>query len=398
MIYTAEGTAEVRATSALLAAHRMMPRVPACLLAPSDPEHLLSSILASRSRPARRAALSDPQHHLEASQPQPPALPGGTGLDDTTDGGDPRGRRRRTRFAAVAVATLVVALIAAEGSRAQPATASTVPSLSYGLGDLAESTPDELPDASATLRDLADAARETPEPVRTGTVQHVVAQEWLAETTGPGPGSPEQTTVVYPTVTERWLAADGSGLITQRRTAAVSYDGAIDTEAGPSPAGELSSDVVVPGTFDDVAALSREPAALAADLLGRSPAECLLDGWSGYCLTEQVQSYFGSGVVPQDLAGAFWDMLAQQPTVRLLGPTTDRAGREGTAVAVEAPKIPEDPSDDESVLVLIVSEETGQMLATETLTLRSELLGVTSPTVTGFSAIPLSEYTTEVGR
>lgn len=291
-----------------------------------------------------------------------------------------------------------MALVAAEGSRAQPATASTVPSLSYGLGDLAESTPDELPDASATLRDLADAARETTEPVRTGTVQHVVAQEWLAETTGPGPDSPEQTTVVYPTVTERWLAADGSGLITQRRSAAVTYDGSIDTEAGPSPAGELSSDVIAPGTFDDVARLPREPAALAADLLGRSPAECRLDGWSGYCLTEQVQSYFGSGVVPHDLAGAFWDVLSEEPTVRLLGPTTDRAGREGTAVAVATPKIPEDPSDDESVLVVIVSEETGQMLSTETLTLRSEVFGVTSPTVTGFSAVTLSEYTTEVGR
>ena len=300
-------------------------------------------------------------------------------------------------IAAVAAVALVVALVAAEGSRAQPAAASTIPSLSYGVGDLAESSLDELPDASATLRGLADAARETPEPVRTGTVQHVVAQEWLGET-GPAPDGSGQATSVYPTVTERWLAADGSGLITQRRAAAVTYDGAINTEAGPSLAGELSSDAVLPGTFDDVARLPEDPAALAADILGRSSAECSLDDWKGYCLTEQVQTYFGSGVVPQDFTGAFWDMLAQQPTVRLLGPTTDRAGREGTAVAVEAPKIPEDPSDDESVLVLIVSEETGQLLATETLTLRSDLLGVTSPTVTGFSAITLSEYTTEVGR
>lgn len=102
--------------------------------------------------------------------------------------------------------------------------------------------------------------------------------------------------------------------------------------------------------------------------------------------------------MPQDLAGAFWDALAQQPSVRLLGPTTDRAGRDGTAVAVATPTIPEDPSDDASVLVLIVSEETGQLLSTETLTLRSDLLGITSPTVTGFSAITLSEYTTEAGR
>lgn len=395
MSHTAEGATEVRATSALLVAHRMMPRVPACLLVPSDPEALLSSILASSPRPSRPAAVQDDRG---GPAPHRRAAFGETGPEGTAEHGDLGRRRRQTRFVAVAAVALAVALVAAEGSRAQPATASTVPSLTYGLGDLAETAPDELPGASATLRDLADAARETPEPGRTGTVQHVVAQEWLAETTSPRPGSAEQSTVVYPTVTERWLAADGSGLITQRRAAAVTYDGAIDTEAGPSPAGELSSDRVDPGTFDDVARLPREPAALAADLLGRSPAECSLDGWAGYCLTEQVQSYFGSGVVPQDLAGAFWDVLSEEPTVRLLGPTTDRAGREGTAVAVEVPKIPEDPSDDQSVLVVIVSEETGQMLSTETLTLRDELLGITSPTVTGFSAITLSGYTTEVGR
>ncbi|WP_268793442.1 CU044_5270 family protein [Sanguibacter sp. Leaf3] len=375
----------------------MVPRVPDCLLLPPDPEQLLSRILESRPQPARRASLPAPQRRQGAPAPHRPSPPDSTALVGTSEHRWQPGRRRGTMIAAVAAVALVVALVAAEGSRAQPAAASTIPSLSYGVGDLAKSSLDELPDASATLRGLADAARETPEPVRTGTVQHVVAQEWLGET-GPAPDGSGQATSVYPTVTERWLAADGSGLITQRRAAAVTYDGAINTEAGPSLAGELSSDAVLPGTFDDVARLPEDPAALAADILGRSSAECSLDDWKGYCLTEQVQTYFGSGVVPQDLTGAFWDMLAQQPTVRLLGPTTDRAGREGTAVAVEAPKIPEDPSDDESVLVLIVSEETGQLLATETLTLRSDLLGVTSPTVTGFSAITLSEYTTEVGR
>jgi len=397
VIYTAEGTAEVRATSALLAAYRMMPRVPACLLAPSDPERLLTSILASSPRQTGRVTVPAQRDHRQAPAPHRPAAPGETWLEGSAERGDQRGWRHRTRFAAVAAVTLLVALVAVEGSRAQPAAASTIPSLTYGLGDLAGSSPDELPDASATLRDLADAARATPEPVRSGTVQHVLAQEWLGET-GPAPDGSGQTTSVYPTVTERWLAADGSGLITQRRGAAVTYDGTIDPDAGPSSAGELSSDLVLPGTFDDVARLPRDPAALAADILERSSSECSLDAWAGYCLTEQVQSYFGSGVVPQDLAGAFWDVLSQEPTVRLLGPTTDRAGREGMAVAVEAPKIPEDPSDDESLLVLIVSEETGQMLSTETLTLHSDLFGVTSPTVTGFSAITLSEYTTEVGR
>lgn len=392
-----EGATEVRATSALLAAHRMMPRVPASLLVSTDPEHLLSSILASRTVPGRRAALPALLHHQGAPSAHRPGVTGETGLGGTAERCERPRRRRRTSLAAVAAATLVVALVAAEGSRAQPATASTVPALSYGLGDLAESTPDELPDASTTLHDLADTARETPEPARAGTVQHVLAQEWLGET-GPTPDGLGQTTAVYPTVTERWLASDGSGLITQRRAAAVTYDGAIDPEAGPSAGGAFASDMFVPGTFDEVDRLPRDPAGLTADLLGRTAAECSLDSWVGYCLTDQVQSYFESGVVPQDLAGAFWDALAQQPSVRLLGPTTDRAGRDGTAVAVATPTIPEDPSDDASVLVLIVSEETGQLLSTETLTLRSDLLGITSPTVTGFSAITLSEYTTEAGR
>lgn len=372
MRLSTQGTTDVLAARALLASLGMSPRVPASLVTQTDPERLLSTILATpRTRPST------------------------TGTTGTT--GTAR-HRRRTSVAAVAATTLLVALLAGASSQAAPARASTLAPLSYGLGDLAESAPGDLPDAGATLRGLAEAARTTPEPVRDGSVQHVVAHEWLSETSVPASGEAEATTDVYPTVTARWLAADGSGLVTQRRDAAVTYDGTIDTAAGPSPAGALASDIVAPGTFDDVARLPRDPGALAADLLGRSPVECSLDGWSGYCLTEAIQSTFGSGVVPQDLAGAFWEALSREPTVRLLGPTTDRAGRTGTAVAVSVPKIPDDPSTDESVLVVIVSGETGQMLSTETLTLHSDLLGITSPTVTGFSAVTVSEYTTEVGR
>lgn len=363
----------------LLREHDMLPEVPDALLARGGAEQLLNRVLASA--------------------PPTSALADGT-VEPRRAGRPAAGRSRRTTaLSAAAAAVLVVALVGTQTTRPTTATAATLPSLDYALASPAETAAADLPDARAALLDLAAAARASDDPARDGQVQHLVAQEWLLETTVGAHPDAVLDSAVYPTVTERWFSPDGSGLITQQRTAAVTYDGAVDPEARPSTGGPVSSDTLLPGTVDASVndRLPRGADALAAQLLELSPVECSLEGWSGYCLSQQVQDAFLTSVVPQDLAGAFWEVLADEPTVRLLGDTTDRVGRDGTAFLVPAPTISGQPPGEDSALVLVVAPSTGQLLSSETLTYRSDLLGIDEPTVTGFSAVTTSTYTRTVG-
>lgn len=427
---SAEGAAAVADARALLTEHGLVPAVPRALL--SDPEALLGRILATprtSHAPARRTHLAGPARRPHPSQDAQVSR-GAHSSDlvrDRTDGTDGtitagsrprartaplsgtpgpaarrprRGARRRTVLASFGVVALVLVLAAAQGTSAQPATATPLPSLAYGLADPTTTDPSDLPDARGALLELATAARGASAPGGSGTVQHVVAQEWLSETTTVGPRPADSTTAIYPTVTDRWVAADGSGQITQRRSAAVLPDGSLDTAAGPSSGGASSTDTFLAGTMDATSGttLSRDPGTLTAELLATSYAECDLATWEAFCLVDQVQSQFLTGVVSPDLTEAFWTVLAEQPDVGLLGTTTDRIGRAGTAIAVAVPTVPEETSDERAVLVLVISEKTGQMLSTEQITVHSDTLGITEPRVVGFSAITRSELTTEVGR
>lgn len=368
----------------LLREHGMLPDVPDALLARTDTEALLSRILASDP------STTSLDTRLDA-----------TAQDAASRAGRAGGRGgRATMLSAVAAAVLVVVLVGTQTSRPATATAATLPSLDYALASPAETAAADLPDARSALLGLAATARGTAQPTPDGLVQHLVTQEWLLETTVDGTPGAALDTAVFPTVTEQWVAPDGSGQIDQRRTAAVNYDGTLDPEAGQSAGGSESSEPLLPGSRDASAneRLPRGTEALAAALLETSPAECALDGWSGYCLGERVQGAFLTSVVPQDLAGAFWEVLAGEPTVRLLGDTTDRVGRDGTAFVVPVPTISGQPGGEDSALVLVVSPETGQLLSSENLTFRSDLLGIDEPTVTGFSAVTTSAYTRETGR
>lgn len=382
---------ELTALRDLLQEHDLLPDVPDALLADSDAEQLLSAILAS---PAGATSLAQP--HLAPPHLAPVSGP------PTRRRGDRRSERparRRSLLSVAAAAVLVLALVGTQSTRPAPATAATLPSLQYTLAptdDAAAPAGTDLPAASGTLLELAATARSATTPAQVGRVQHVVTQEWVAETTD---AATDQSTAVYPTVTERWVSPDGSTQVSQRRAPAVTYDGSLDPGAKASAGGPESTDTFLPGHNDPAASrqLSRDPEVLTDQLLAASTAQCDLDGWAGYCLAEQVQEAFLWTVVPDDLAGAFWEALSEQPSVELLGTTTDRVGRTGTAVAVDVP-VDGRPDGEEAKLVLVISPDDGQLLATEQLTLRSALLGVDEPTVTAFRAITSSGYTTSAGR
>lgn len=361
----------------LLRQHGMVPDVPDALLARQDAERLLRQVLES-----------------------PPGAPGRLTESAVARHQTGRAVRRGRSLSAAAAAVLVVALLGVQTTRPDSATAATPPLLDYTRASSTDIAADDLPDAHDALLDLAAVARSTPEPARGGPVQHVVAQEWLLETTIDASRGAEPENALYPTRTDLWVSPDGSGQVTQRRSAAVTYDGMLDPDAGPSTGGSASTDEHPAGTWDATLdeRLPRDPVALATHLVDTGATECALDGWSGYCLGEQIQSRFLGSVVPQDLAASFWEVLAAEPTVRLLGETEDRLGRDGTAFLVPVPTLSGPSRDESSALVLVVSPETGQLLSTETLTTRSVLLGIDEPTVTGFSAVTSSGYTQEVGR
>lgn len=368
---------EVTELRSLLRGHGMIPDVPDALLARHDADRLLREVLES-----------------SPGAPSPRTV-------GTVVGREPvRAVGRGRWLSAVAAAALVVALVGAQTAHPAPATAATPPLLDFTRATPSDIAADDLPDAHDALLDLAAVARSTPEPARDGLVQHVVAQEWLLETTITATRGAEPENALYPTRTELWVSPDGSGQVAQQRSAAVTYDGMLDPDARPSTGGSESSDELPPGTWDATLdeQLPRDPGTLATRLIDTAATECSLDGWSGYCLGEQIQSTFLSSVVPQDLAGSFWEVLAAEPTVRLLGETEDRLGRAGTAFLVSAPTLSGQPQVEDSALVLVVSPETGQLLSSETLTTRSALLGIDEPTVTGFSAVTRSGYTQEVGR
>ncbi len=94
-----------------------------------------------------------------------------------------------------------------------------------------------------------------------------------------------------------------------------------------------------------------------------------------------VISLHQSYVVPPALTAALWEVLAQEPSVRLVGATHDRLGREAIAFMTRAP-------DGASQQLLLADPETGAYLGEEkVLVEKLDGVGFTPPAVTSFSAI-----------
>lgn len=389
---------DVEELRALMREHHLLPEIPTELLAPtpaagSPRTETDGAGVSTGTRPADHAtAASEVMLARILATPRPAARPehaaaGGTvgpATGGRTGRGDrPRGLSRRTALLAVAAATAVVAVVVPQITSPSDAVAGGAPPLTYSLGTPAEAWGTSLPSAHDALGDLAEVAGDAPDLPRTGDVQRIDLYSWASEydaSTG------EST--VYPTGEQRWLAADGSTRVDQRRADPVTYDGQIDTTSGPSAAGAESSDSMPPGTLDPTAVsdLPTDPDELGAALLAQMPEGLATrPGQDDVILAQSVVQQYQFTVVPQDVASGMWSALAEYPSVRLVGDTTDRLGRPGVAVAV--PDTLNEESGFEAVLVLIISPTDGQLMGTEQVTLTSPLLDVDEPTVTDFTAI-----------
>jgi len=138
-----------------------------------------------------------------------------------------------------------------------------------------------------------------------------------------------------------------------------------------------------------VAQLPREPQQLADALKaqwgGRYDDQSLLYG---------IVSLYQTHVVPDDLAGAIWQLLSTNPAIRDLGETTDRIGRPAHAFAFES--FPKDRHND-SFDLLLVSPETGRLIGWEWVAVNDATHNITEPTVLGFTVWLESKFVENVG-
>ncbi|WP_448060930.1 CU044_5270 family protein [Cellulomonas hominis] len=296
----------------------------------------------------------------------------------------------RSRWLAAA-AVIVVVVIVGYGvlHSAPPAMAGTPRGLTYSMAG-----PDELSGAVSADGALLAAARVAGGGAgtsRPGTVQFVATYGWLLDV------SDDADPSVYPTLTERWLAQDGSGRVEQTRSPALGLDGRLASGDRPIEGGADASDVFPAGTFDATmtAGLPLDPEHLRTALLSTvdcAPSDPDARG-AAECLVHAIERLYASHVVPGDLAAAIWTVLAGEVDVKDMGTTHDRLGRPVWAVGLAS--APGDPQ--QVTTVLLVSQETGGLVATETVTLRDETLAVDRATVTAFQTWQTAAWVQAVG-
>ncbi|NTW42092.1 MAG: hypothetical protein HGA44_19815, partial [Cellulomonadaceae bacterium] len=316
--------------------------------------------------------------------PQQQRRPGGR-----SDGVRPQATARTARYGSRILAVLATCAVLVVGlwwgQDHQVASAAGPTMLSY-----AEASPDDVlagdaPSASDALTALAAAAAARTDPPRAGDVQYIEHFGWWLE---------ESTTTsdVYPTHLRMWLAPDGTTTTHSVRDLAIEDLSSLE---GKIPDGTTQHDElteVLPQVVADPnlpAHLPRDPAALRQAVVAEYGASnCTGTERLAACLVSYAASLHTQYVVPADLDAALWQMLAEEPGVRLLGGVTDRAGRAGVAIGYRQREI-----GLTFVNVLIISPANGSVLGSEDVTYEPEKPGE----LMALDLLLTSEWTTQTG-
>ena len=229
-------------------------------------------------------------------------------------------------------------------------------------------------DASSRLQQLATSVRAFPaSSAPPSAYEYVKTQGWYLNTTVAG-GQPT-TSAVVPVVVQRWRAPDGSGR--ERITAGTvePTDSAIDpatvvpTSDRTLAAGELAAMYQLP--------LPADEKTLQAVLAAGHPAE----NGPAETLIAVADLYKDLPVEDPAVRATLLDLVAQLPSLQLVGATTDRLGRPGVAVAIDSTLggLP-------NRRTLIFDATSGQLLADEgTLTQSAGKLNVRVPCVIDYT-------------
>jgi hypothetical protein len=186
------------------------------------------------------------------------------------------------------------------------------------------------------------AARQRTSKPTSGPYAYVKTTGWYV-TVGQGPGVGQ----VFPQTTQSWLRPDGSGLVINT-TGAGSHRTVDDLHIGHGP---------------QLFRLSRNPSILARQLavghpLSDGPQERLV----AFTDTASQQP------IPPAAEATILRLIAQTPHLVNRGTVSDREGRPGVAVSLDAPRLGNE-------FTLILSPHTGQLLGMEQTALRNTAKG-----------------------
>ncbi|TLP66538.1 CU044_5270 family protein [Microbispora triticiradicis] len=292
-------------------------------------------------------------------------------------------RRRVLAVAGGAVAAASIAGIARMLPGDQPAARiPTVAMLAYQQMKGESLMPGSLPPARSILLKLAEAAEQQPNVTKPADARYTYLQlnEWHLNVAVAGG---HVSTSIVPTVTELWTPISATDMVRRVQrpgTPIVTGYGSAETAAAVTGA-RMSDEEFPPGAVlmsPSPDELPLEAAALRRALLPteRVPADVSeVDQ-----LVEAVLNLYSERNVPPRLAAALWRMLADEPGLRALGDTTDRAGRAGQAIALDLVRgLPKR-------LVFIIDPKTGHLNSSEEiLTKDAGKLNVTIPAVIGYT-------------
>ncbi|MET0888254.1 MAG: CU044_5270 family protein [Mycetocola sp.] len=297
------------------------------------------------------------------------------------------GARRRRRRVATRVLAAAAAVAGVVGIMVAPwqqpsATAATPPVLDYEFANAQSIAYAPGESARSTLLSLAQTAEGQPTAPRNGSTQYLLTENWFATLEA------TKTPELIPKRLESWLRADGSVRVREAAGPPLSPDGrGLTTRAasGQSVTVETYPPTDVPASLIDD--LDRSDVRTA--LLDSAQCPATVPGPDQTaCLVREIIKLHDQFVIPADLSAEFWEVLADESSVRLLGAVTDRAGRAGVGISL----IPADAP--QFRLVLIISPTTGKLLGTEDILIKDDPeVGVEAPAIYSFTAIMKSEYT-----
>lgn len=264
--------------------------------------------------------------------------------------------------------------------------------LTFTGGDLANVS--TAPQAADEIVSVINAA-VTSIPVARGEVQFIAKIESLRESGLEEDG--QQFHQIGLRRVDTWIAPDGSGQISETtgsQVVDVSRGSELDATAiygeeqcWQYPVGHFNSKIV--------ARLPRDPAQLRLALIDYACGDVSAAGQSEQdrCMISAVPFFYNQYVIPGDLAAAFWATISESPELRSLGDTTDRLGRPAAAFAM----LEGEDRDGASVLVLLVSPDTGRLIGTEEVDLYNQFLGITEPTVVTITLFVDAKHVAAIG-
>lgn len=280
-----------------------------------------------------------------------------------------RGNRWRRPVPVLAGSSLVlimvaVAVVLVSVLRAGPVVASTPPLL-------------EATQISASSTEVLTqmAATRTQRPDDTGTGTGVIrAQTWALNTTIGDDGS-ISTSRVEPQWNETAFAPDGT--VTVRLTAADPFPGQ-DATGLAEPGTLLAEETFPPGTYDTglPGPPPTDPAHVEDYLLELTGEEQLTTGQTFV----EVAGLLSSIRLTAAQETALITYLATRDGITVTGEVTDRLGRSGVALTA-ADRLPGEVED-----VLIVSPQTGKIIAAETRYIGTDRTDIPSPAVIDYTA------------